>query len=61
MLLVGLAGTIAALVWETYGAKTPLIKVHLINDLSSLGAYLSAMILGMLVSSSSMHPAHRPC
>ncbi|CCX34735.1 Similar to Uncharacterized MFS-type transporter C1399.02; acc. no. Q9HE13 [Pyronema omphalodes CBS 100304] len=48
-LLVGEAGTIAALVWETYGAKTPLIKAHLINDLSSLGAYLGAMILGMLL------------
>jgi MFS family permease len=50
-LFLGVCGVIGTICWELWGAKRPILRLFLFNGRSAFGAYLCALLQGLLVSS----------
>ncbi|KAA8894771.1 major facilitator superfamily transporter [Sphaerosporella brunnea] len=48
-LFIGLAGIVGTVCWELWGANRPLLRLFLFNGPSAFGAYISAMLQGLLL------------
>lgn len=49
-MLLGIVGCIATVFWERYGARVPFVRLALFKSGSAYGAYLCAIVQGILVS-----------
>lgn len=57
-IVVGVAGVIAALVWEQYFAKAPFLNLSLFRGYSSLAAYFCIFLQGAVVGPSALLQHH---
>ncbi len=48
-IIIGLAGIVATVMWERYGAPRPFLHLELFNSFSALAAYTGALLQGLLV------------
>jgi MFS family permease len=51
-IVLGVVGIFGTSLWERYGAKTPFIRLWLLNERSLVAAYICAILQGLMVSDS---------
>lgn len=50
-LIIGAVGVGASLIWERFGAREPFLRKSLFYEVSSIAAYICALMQGLVVSS----------